>query len=199
MPTLRLVSVDAASFPDRAALSAAVAAESPQVVVVHHAPHLARWRSLAAEIARHAGLVVVGGGRTGGANLILSDLAVDVTGTRESLFARNPFRPTGVVVAGLRYRGAAFTVAAAAAGGPADEAALDAALDATPDDTQQGPVLISALSVDGVARRGTVVAGRVVVPRTVRVTAERTAGPLAVVDLDLASDLADDVAGDLDG
>lgn len=188
MPTLRLVSVDAASFPDRAALSAAVAAESPHVVVVHHAPHLARWRSLAAEIARHAGLVVVGGGRTGGANLILSDLAVDVTGTSEALFTRNPLRPTGVVLAGLRYRGAALTVAAAATGSPADEAALDAALDATPDDTRPGPVLVSTLSVDGVARRGTVVAGRVVVPDSVRVTAERAAGPLAVVDLDLDGD-----------
>ena len=70
MPTLRLVSVDACSYEkDRASLSGALREASAQVVVVHNSPHLLRWRSLGAEIARKAGVVVVGGGRTGGANL----------------------------------------------------------------------------------------------------------------------------------
>ncbi|MGN6609547.1 MAG: hypothetical protein ACTHMS_21375 [Jatrophihabitans sp.] len=177
MPTLRLVSVDARSFPDRAALSAALAAETPQVAVVHHAPHLARWRSLAAEIARGAGLVVVGGGRTGGANLLLSDLAVDVTATHDVLLGRNPLRPTGFSRADLRYRGAAFTLIGASSDG--DAARLDAALPDT-------PALVSR--TDGTAVR-------IVVPAGLHLAAERAAGPLLVRDLELcAAATADDPA-----
>ena len=35
-------------------------------------PHLLRWRSKCAALARTSGLVVVGGGRRAGANLVMS-------------------------------------------------------------------------------------------------------------------------------
>jgi hypothetical protein len=71
--SLRLLSIDARAFGrDRVALARAVAAAEVDVACVHGSPHLLRWRSISAAIARRAGLVVVTGGRTAGANLVLS-------------------------------------------------------------------------------------------------------------------------------
>ena len=53
------------------------------------APRLLRWRSKCAALARRSGLVVVTGGRTAAANLILSSLDVDVVTTRDVLFTKD--------------------------------------------------------------------------------------------------------------
>jgi hypothetical protein len=164
VPTLRLASVDARAFPrDRAALAAALASVEPHVAVVHNAPHLGRWRTLSSTVARNAGLVVVGGGRPAGANLLLSSLAVDFGSTADVPFRRDPFRPAGAVVAQLRWHGARFVVAGVSLGATsatADAAVVRSALS----DVAGVPRVISVVGDPAVlADLGRVVAGRLVV------------------------------------
>ena len=171
MPSLRLLSVDARSYSgDRAGLAAAIGAAAPQVAFVHGAPHLARWRSLSAEIARHAGLVVVGGGRVGGANLILSTLGIDFVSAADTLFTHNPLKPAGISVARLRRSGTGFAVAAASLGTAApgtDEASLRRAVS----DVAELPLVLSiAGSAANFADLGRVAADRFVFSATVSVT-----------------------------
>lgn len=125
MPSLRLFRVDARPFGrDLEALSSRISATEAQLVCVHGAPSLLRWRSKCGAIARRAGLVVVGGGRLGGGTLLLSGLGVDVVGTQDLTFGggRGPRRP-GATLAALALSGSRFTVAGARlAGGAADQA-----------------------------------------------------------------------------
>jgi hypothetical protein len=108
---MRLLSVDARSFgSDRAALADVIAGAGVDVVCVHGGPHLLRWRSICAALARRAGLVVVTGGRTAGANLLLSTLGVDVTAVRD---VRLPGGSAGAALAALRLRGADVLVVSA--------------------------------------------------------------------------------------
>ena len=113
MPALRLLSVDAAAFADRHDLARSIAAAEPDVAVVHGAPGLLRWRSTCAAIARESGLVVVGGGRTAGGTLVLSDLGVDVEAQAETFLGRRyAARPAGLLTASLRRLGGPFVLAA---------------------------------------------------------------------------------------
>jgi endonuclease/exonuclease/phosphatase family metal-dependent hydrolase len=73
----------------------------PDVVCIQEAPRFARWRSRCAALARRSGLVIVGGGRPAGANLLLSTLAVEVESSRDVLFSKD---------ARLHQRGAAIGV-----------------------------------------------------------------------------------------
>ena len=116
------MSVDARSFArDRAALAEVISGAGVDVVCVHGAPHLLRWRSICAALARRAGLVVVTGGRTAGANLLLSSLGVDVVSVRD---LRLPHAAAGAAIAALRLRGAEFVVASVTlAGNAADRVA----------------------------------------------------------------------------
>lgn len=112
---LRLLSVDArSSGRDRHGLSRTISAAGCDLVCVHGGPHLLRWRSISAALARRAGLVVVTGGRTAGANLLLSTLSVDVLAVRDVRFvAGSPLGLTGAAVAALRARGADFVLVSA--------------------------------------------------------------------------------------
>jgi len=183
VPNLRFVSVDARTFHRRrGALSAALRAAEPHVVVVHSAPHLGRWRTLSGTIARDAGLVVVGGGRRAGANLILSSLAIDFVSVAEVAFSHNPARPAGAVVARLRRGELDFAVAAAsfspqrAAG---DAASLEAALKVT----AEVPTLLSIAGETGaIEGRGTLVATRTIVPTSMAVE-QVSCGDLDVLEL----------------
>jgi hypothetical protein len=157
VPWLRLLSIDARRYGrDHAALARAISAATPDVVCIHGGPHLLRWRSKVAGIARRAGLVVVAGGRTAGANVVLSNLAVDVASVRELLFP-DPSRlnPPGAALAALRLRGTDFALVSATMVGNAAVRVgqvrdLGAALDRlVPDDR---PVVISA---EGTDRPGT--------------------------------------------
>jgi hypothetical protein len=126
--SLRLLSVDARNFGrDRAALAAAIAAEAPDVVCVHGGPHLLRWRSISAAIARRAGLVVVTGGRTAGANLLLSTLGVDVCAVRDVRLTANTRWPVaGAALAALKAGGREFVLAAAELAGNAAQRSMQA-------------------------------------------------------------------------
>lgn len=124
MPTsLRLVSIDARPFGrDRAALAKVIADAGADVACVHGGPHLLRWRSLSAALGRRAGLVVVTGGRSAGANLVLSTLAVDVLVVRDVLLTGGTrFTRPGAALAALRLRGSEFVFVSATLLGNAAE------------------------------------------------------------------------------
>lgn len=113
MPILRLLSYNVRSMrDDRAALARVVRSAEPDVVCVQEAPRFLRWRSTCAALARSCGLVVVGGGRPAGANLIMSSLAVDVIKTVDVLFSKDRgLHQRGATLAVLRFRGSEFSVA----------------------------------------------------------------------------------------
>ena len=112
MPTLRLLSYNVRSLrDDPAAVARVIRGAEPDVVCVQEAPRFLRWRSKCAALARSAGLVVVGGGRPSGANLILSSLGVDVLRTVDVLFSKEPgLHQRGAALAVLRLRGSEFSV-----------------------------------------------------------------------------------------
>jgi endonuclease/exonuclease/phosphatase family metal-dependent hydrolase len=113
VPTLRLLSYNVRSMrDDRDALARVIRCAEPDVVCVQEAPRFLRWRSTCAALARSSGLVVVGGGRPAGANLIMSTLGVDVVKTVDVLFSKDPgLHQRGVALALLRFHGTEFSVA----------------------------------------------------------------------------------------
>jgi endonuclease/exonuclease/phosphatase family metal-dependent hydrolase len=113
MTALRVLSYNVRSMrDDRAALGRVIRAAAPDVALIQEAPRLLRWRSLCAELARRGGLVVVGGGRYAGANLILSTLAVEVELHADVFFSRDPrLHHRGTAIAVLRTDGTRFAVA----------------------------------------------------------------------------------------
>jgi endonuclease/exonuclease/phosphatase family metal-dependent hydrolase len=113
MPTLRVLTYNVRSMrDDRAALGRVIRAAEPDVVLVQEAPRFLRWRTLSAQLARLGNMVVVGGGRPAGANLILSSLAVDVVSTADVLFTPDPrLHRRGTALAVLVKQGVRFAVA----------------------------------------------------------------------------------------
>jgi endonuclease/exonuclease/phosphatase family metal-dependent hydrolase len=106
MPVLRVLTYNVRSLrDDEVAVARLIRAAGPHVVCVQEAPRFFRWRSKAAALARRSGLVVVTGGRPAAANLLLSNLSVEVHATRNVLLS--PER-------GLHQRGVAMTVASLA-------------------------------------------------------------------------------------
>jgi hypothetical protein len=121
--SVRLLSIDARPFGrDRAALANVIADADADVACVHGGPHLLRWRSISAALGRQAGLVVVTGGRSAGANLLLSTLAVDVLVVRDVLLTGGTrlTRP-GAALATLRLRRTEFALVSATLVGNAAE------------------------------------------------------------------------------
>ncbi|MCW2539511.1 MAG: Endonuclease/exonuclease/phosphatase [Frankiales bacterium] len=85
---------------------------NPHVAIVQEAPRFLRWRSKCASLARRAGMVVVGGGRPAGANLILSSLGVDVVQAFDVAFTTDRhLHHRGAALARLRLSGHEFAVA----------------------------------------------------------------------------------------
>ncbi|MEO8887969.1 MAG: endonuclease/exonuclease/phosphatase family protein [Jatrophihabitantaceae bacterium] len=113
MPTLRLLTYNVRSMrDDRAALGRVISSAEADVVCIQEAPRFLRWRSLCAELARRSGLVVVSGGRTAAAQLILSNLRVDVISTQDVKFSKDPgLHQRGTAIAVLRLAGSTFGVA----------------------------------------------------------------------------------------
>ena len=113
MPILRLLSYNVRSLrDDEAAVTRVIRSARPHVVVVQEAPRFLRWRSTAARLARRSGLVVVGGGRPAAANLLLSDLAVEVSATRDVLFSKDPrLHQRGTAMALMSLQGTRFALA----------------------------------------------------------------------------------------
>ena len=158
MPTsLRLLSIDARPFGrDRGALAQAIAGADADVACVHGGPHLLRWRSISAAIGRQAGLVIVTGGRTAGANLLLSALSVDVLGVQDVLLdGGSRLNPAGAALAALRLRGAEFVLASATLiGNSAERLAQAGKLQAALDRLVPGDPP-AAISAEGSDRPGT--------------------------------------------
>lgn len=205
MPTsLHLLSVDARPFGrDRAALARYISDAAPDVACVHGGPHLLRWRSISAAVGRRAGLVVVTGGRTAGANLVLSTLAVDVLAAQDVVLTGGTrLNRPGAALAALRVRGSEFAVVCATLlGNSADRLAQAEELQKvierlTP---HEPPALISA---EGSDRPGTAawqslvdnrigVAGRLFVDGRLAVTdAAQLPGPTPATGVLLTVDLA---------
>jgi endonuclease/exonuclease/phosphatase family metal-dependent hydrolase len=113
VPTLRLLTYNVRSMrDDKAAVARVIRSAAPDVVCVQEAPRFLRWRSKCAALARTSGLVVVGGGRPAGANLILSTLGVDVLSSADVLFSKDPgLHQRGTAIAVMRLRGSTFAVA----------------------------------------------------------------------------------------
>jgi endonuclease/exonuclease/phosphatase family metal-dependent hydrolase len=111
--TLRLLTYNVRSMrDDRDALGRVIRSAEPDVVLVQESPRFLRWRSLCAELARRGNLVVVGGGRPAGSNLILSSLGVDVVSHVDVLFTPDPrLHQRGTALAVLTKGGATFAVA----------------------------------------------------------------------------------------
>lgn len=113
MPALRLLSYNIRAMrDDDEALVRVIRDARADVVVVQESPRFLRWRSKCAALARRSGLVVVGGGRPTGANLIMSSLGVDVERTHDVMFSTDPdLHHRGTAIAILSYRGSRFAVA----------------------------------------------------------------------------------------
>jgi endonuclease/exonuclease/phosphatase family metal-dependent hydrolase len=113
VPVLRLLSYNVRSLRDDAgAVARVIRAAEAHVVCVQEAPRFLRWRAKCAALARRSGLVVVTGGRTAAANLILSALDVDVVATRDVRFSRDRrLHQRGTALAELRLQGTSFAVA----------------------------------------------------------------------------------------
>lgn len=104
---MRLLCVDAAiTGRDRPALARLIGSSAVDAACVHNSPYLLRWRSRSAALGRRSGLVVIGGGRPAGANLLLCDLGIDAPASRDvDLGGGNRVRPAGAVLGQLRVGG----------------------------------------------------------------------------------------------
>lgn len=113
MRTLKVLSYNVRSLRDDPdAVARVMRAAAPDVALIQEAPRFLRWRSACAALARRAGLVWVCGGRSTGANLLLSTLAVRTVQRFDIPFsdlARLHHR--GAAVALLELAGARFAVA----------------------------------------------------------------------------------------
>jgi endonuclease/exonuclease/phosphatase family metal-dependent hydrolase len=110
---IRVLSYNVRSMrDDRAALGRVIRACEPDVVCVQEAPRFLRWRSLCAQLARTSGLVVVTGGRTAGAMLLLAGLRVQVLYTEDVRLRKLPrLHQRGLAMAVLEIQGARFGIA----------------------------------------------------------------------------------------
>ena len=113
MTSLRLLSYNVRSMrDDRAALGRVIRSAEADVALIQEAPRFLRWRTLCAQLARRGGMVVVGGGRYAGANLILSTLSVEVEAQADVFFSRDPrLHHRGTSIAVLRKQGTRVAVA----------------------------------------------------------------------------------------
>lgn len=204
MPTLRILSVDARPLGrDRAALADLINDAEADVVCVHNAPHLGRWRNKVGSLARRTGRVVVSaGGRRGGANVLFATLAVDSRVIDVHRFSgTGGTNPAGVALAELRTDGVDLVVAAAMLQGNAGQRVAQAGeLHGAIDRLVPGrpPAIVSALGTDqpgtatyqALADRRVAVSTRLFVDERIDVVeAKEVGGPppatgvLAVVEL----------------
>jgi endonuclease/exonuclease/phosphatase family metal-dependent hydrolase len=96
---------------DRRAVATVIRSCEPDVVCIQEAPRFLRWRSKCAALARESGLVVVTGGRTAGAMLLLATLRVRVIETADILLTRKRgLHQRGIALATLEVAGSRFAV-----------------------------------------------------------------------------------------
>lgn len=110
--SLRVLTYNVRGLRDDGDAAIRVIADSDaDVVCIQEAPRFLRWRSKAAAIARRSGLVVVTGGRSAAANLLLCDLRVDVLAQEDVLFThRRRTHQRGAAVGVFALTGSRFCV-----------------------------------------------------------------------------------------
>jgi endonuclease/exonuclease/phosphatase family metal-dependent hydrolase len=110
---LRVVTWNVRSLRDDAAAVAATLRDlEPDVVCLQEAPRFLRWRTRCAELARDARLMMVGGGRASGANVVFSHLRVQVASVVDSRLPGSPLRHRrGMVLTVLQMGAARLLVA----------------------------------------------------------------------------------------
>lgn len=90
---LRVVSWNVRSLrDDESAVAATLRELKPDVVCLQEAPRFLRWRSRCADLARESRLLMVGGGRASGANVVLASLRTQVRGVVECELPGSPRR-----------------------------------------------------------------------------------------------------------
>jgi endonuclease/exonuclease/phosphatase family metal-dependent hydrolase len=111
-PWLRVMTYNIRSLrDDAAAVARVIMAAGPDLICIQEAPRFLRWRARCAALARAAGMVIAGGGRDAGANLLLVAPHVDVAQAASVLFSRDPgLHRRGAVLAVLGYRQQRFGV-----------------------------------------------------------------------------------------
>ncbi|GAC1324987.1 MAG: endonuclease/exonuclease/phosphatase family protein [Mycobacteriales bacterium] len=113
MSEIRVLSYNVRSLrDDKQAVAAVIRACRPDVVCVQEAPRFLRWRSRCAWLARASGLVVVTGGRSAGAMLVLSRTGVRVLSARDVLLSKRArLHQRGLATAVLEVGGVQVAVA----------------------------------------------------------------------------------------
>ena len=113
MVRLRIVAYNVRSLRDERSAAVPVLRDlDADVVCVQEAPRFFRWRSKNAALAREAGLLYVGGGRTANGVAMLAAHRVDVSGVIEYRLSRTPrLIRRGVVAARIHKAGVWCTVA----------------------------------------------------------------------------------------
>jgi endonuclease/exonuclease/phosphatase family metal-dependent hydrolase len=109
---IRVLSYNVRSLrDDKHAVATVIRACQPDVVCVQEAPRFLRWRTKCAELANESGLVVVTGGRTAAAMLLLASLRVRVLATREVLLSKKRgLHQRGIALARLQLGDAQFVI-----------------------------------------------------------------------------------------
>jgi endonuclease/exonuclease/phosphatase family metal-dependent hydrolase len=103
---VRALRDDAAGAAGAGGVARVLREAAPDIVLVQESPHLWRWRSACARLARQADLVVVTGGRPAVGNLILCSLRVGVeTAYDVRLPKRRSLPPRGAAMAVLSVDG----------------------------------------------------------------------------------------------
>jgi endonuclease/exonuclease/phosphatase family metal-dependent hydrolase len=112
VPTLRLLTYNIRSLrDDRDAVARVIRDAEPHVVCLQESPRFLRWRSTCAALARRSGLVIVGGGRPAGSNLIMCTLSVDARRVKDvRLGKERRLERRGASLAELSYAGRRFVV-----------------------------------------------------------------------------------------
>ncbi|WP_375475021.1 hypothetical protein [uncultured Jatrophihabitans sp.] len=164
---MRLLSVDARAVDERGVgFAQLIESAGADVACIHGAPHLLRWRSKCAAIARRSGLVVVGGGRLAGGNLLLSALGVDELDYQDlRLPGGTRLGPAGAALGVLRVAGRDVVVAATTLLGTVPQRVAQArhlqdALARLTADTPPAVVSVRGVDRPGTATWASVAAGR---------------------------------------
>lgn len=110
---MRLLTYNVRSLrDDKIAVAAVIRACDADVVCIQEAPRFLRWRSKCAALARESGMVVVTGGRTAGAMLLLARVGVDVDASYDVLLQKTPrLHQRGLAVGVVRVKGERYAVA----------------------------------------------------------------------------------------
>jgi endonuclease/exonuclease/phosphatase family metal-dependent hydrolase len=96
---------------DAAAVTRVLRSLQADVVCIQEAPRFLLWRTRCRQLARVAGMRVIGGGRAAAANLILADQAVEVHAVRNVKFSKDHrLSLRGAALVDVSIRGVRVTV-----------------------------------------------------------------------------------------